>query len=94
MIRLSEYGQERLVRHHAIRRAACSTILVVYFGASIGALPPNIVDTIRHLTPYPPTPRWVSSAAARMSPTGLQTLRRGSQGALIISHKFFGYLWS
>jgi hypothetical protein len=28
------------------------------------------------------------SGAARMSPTGLQTLGRGSQCALIISHKF------
>ncbi len=45
---------------------------------------------------YDPSPDAVSahvqgglqSGAARMLPTGLQTLRRASQCALIISHKF------
>jgi len=48
----------------------------------------RIVDTIRHMTHYAPTPRWVAAARQECLQTGLETLRRASQCALIISHKF------
>lgn len=60
--------------------AACSTILVVHFGGSIGALPPNIVDTIGHLTQYPPKPYRACTDDDR-EPLGLRRVHDGESGS-------------